>query len=313
MPRKLKVKVDNNAPLDLHTFTDLPIGTFRIQDVFNATNGIFELSLFRSSQNLQDSGSAFQIHTFDLDDYLPSTFTLKAHDLKSLTDISLPVLWDDGEVSDNTFLDLLDSEKYSLDILPTIAYNGYQVTVESRQGGYYLRYAGSRYKLNSKRIKEVESQITGWRLDIDLNKEGNAVVFSYNKFTTEFKDLEGLSDEEVMAKFLAKGEVLAEISFPITQYFESKSLTQSQYTANGTLEVYPNPASVETNILWSKPLESNGVLTIMDQSGKVISQTDLTKGSTQYILNTVTLASGTYLAVVRDGTTHLTSRLTITK
>lgn len=87
-----------------------------------------------------------------------------------------------------------------------------------------------------------------------------------------------------------------------------------QTTANGLLNVYPNPASADVNVSW--PLTSTGaaaILTVTDIQGRVVMRRSMDNFTGVETLNVSDLKAGLYLVEVSAGEITMSQKLQVIK
>ena len=99
----------------------------------------------------------------------------------------------------------------------------------------------------------------------------------------------------------------------ITVIIDSVSGISTPDFAHGLL-VYPNPASSELRLLFSRPLEEPLSLQLYDMVGRQLIPTNLVaKGTEQFLINVDNLPGGVYILQMRQGIRQWSSRISVVK
>jgi|JI10StandDraft_1071094.scaffolds.fasta_scaffold308425_1 hypothetical protein len=77
------------------------------------------------------------------------------------------------------------------------------------------------------------------------------------------------------------------------------------------LTIFPNPASDEVVMLWSKPMNGRAEITVYDPQGRLALRQFVATGSIRASLNTGVLANGCYLVHMRSQNAELSGRLLV--
>lgn len=199
-------------------------------------------------------------------------------------------------------------------VSPTIQIPFYEPVVE-----YYRWFSNDRGSNSNLRndywTVEIRSSTSPLWRRVDYTRESDQQwrrrIFRVSEFigTPAAIEMRFIAEDRIISSASQDGQNIIEAAVDDFIIYEGAPLSVEDAKAPVNAKVYPNPADGVVNI--SLPQAGTGTATLMDVTGKTITQIQVAEGQTEYQINTSGLAAGTYVVLLQTNYVVQSTRITV--